>query len=152
MEIKQTEQLCRLVFGGKFGLERETLRVTPQGYLSQTPHPFPGNPHIDRDFCESQIEIISPICTTISELYRAVECIDRETKEGLKKLNPPEYLWPFSNPPYVPSEAQESCTIRKCTEIIWLKNTVSGKCCFAVFILITPTRMNLFVLLWRPAV
>ncbi len=106
MEIKQTEQLCRLVFGGKFGLERETLRVTPQGYLSQTPHPFPGNPHIDRDFCESQIEIISPICTTISELYRAVECIDRETKEGLKKLNPPEYLWPFSNPPYVPSEAE----------------------------------------------
>ena len=85
MEIKQTEQLCRLVFGGKFGLERETLRVTPQGYLSQTPHPFPGNPHIDRDFCESQIEIISPICTTISELYRAVECIDRETKEGRKQ-------------------------------------------------------------------
>ncbi|MDD5953524.1 MAG: hypothetical protein PUC32_07785 [Oscillospiraceae bacterium] len=106
MELKKTEELCRLAFAGQFGLERETLRVDSDGYLSQTPHPFPGNPHIDRDFCESQIEIISPVCRSISELYRAVEDIDRETKAGLNALNPPEMVWPFSNPPYVVSEEQ----------------------------------------------
>lgn len=105
MEIKPTEQLIKLVFDGQFGLEREMLRVNGQGYLSQTPHPFPGNHgYIDRDFCESQVEIITPVCRSISELYREIDRIDRETKAGLQKLNPPEYLWPFSNPPYVRSE------------------------------------------------
>lgn len=105
MEIKHTEQLYQLVFDGTFGLERETLRVGQDGYLSQTPHPFPGNPRIDRDFCESQIEIISPVCPTIGALYQEVDKIDAETKAVLQKLDPQEYVWPFSNPPYVVSEA-----------------------------------------------
>lgn len=104
MEITKTERLTKLVFDGEFGLEREMLRVDQKGYLSQTPHPFPGNAHIDRDFCESQIEIISPVCSSIDALMQAVESIDREAKEGLSRLDPPEYLWPFSNPPYLPAE------------------------------------------------
>lgn len=104
MSAKNEASLYRLAFDGDFGLERENLRVDSQGFLSQTPHPFPGNPSIDRDFCESQIEIVSPVCHTISELYRAVEQIDEETKAGLRALQPREYLWPFSNPPYITGE------------------------------------------------
>ena len=37
----------------EFGIERESLRVTSDGKLSQTKHPFFGDPHIDRDFCIS---------------------------------------------------------------------------------------------------
>ena len=104
MAAKTEPTLYQLAFDGSFGLERETLRVDEQGFLSQTPHPFPENPRIDRDFCESQIEIVSPVCSSISELHRAVELIDEEAKAGLKKLSPKEYLWPFSNPPYILGE------------------------------------------------
>ena len=31
------------LWGGTFGLERETLRVTTDGYMAQSPHPFPND-------------------------------------------------------------------------------------------------------------
>ena len=43
--------------GGTFGLERETLRVTSDGRMAHTPHPFPEDAHIVKDFCENQAEI-----------------------------------------------------------------------------------------------
>ena len=49
-------------YAGKFGIERETLRVDSQGKLAQTPHPFGSDEHITRDFCENQIELITPVC------------------------------------------------------------------------------------------
>ena len=104
MAAKTEPTVYQLAFDGDFGLERETLRVDERGFLSQTPHPFPGNPRIDRDFCESQIEIVSPVCRSISELYNAVESTDEETKAGLQERAPREYLWPFSNPPYILGE------------------------------------------------
>ena len=45
----------------EFGIERESLRVNADGTLAQTPHPFVGNAHIDRDFCENQVEIIGSV-------------------------------------------------------------------------------------------
>ena len=42
---------------GTFGLERETLRVTSDGRMAHTPHPFPDDAHIVKDFCENQAEI-----------------------------------------------------------------------------------------------
>ena len=45
------------LWGGTFGLERDTLRVTTDGYMAQSPHPFPNDPHIVKDFCENQAEI-----------------------------------------------------------------------------------------------
>ena len=39
-------------FSGKFGIERETLRIDSHGRLAQTPHPFGNDEHITRDFCE----------------------------------------------------------------------------------------------------
>lgn len=47
-------------FEGGFGLERETLRIDKNGRLAQTPHPF-DDPHLQRDFCENQLEIITVV-------------------------------------------------------------------------------------------
>ena len=43
---------------GNFGLEREALRVTKDGRMAQTPHPFPpDHPRIVRDFCEIEYAV-----------------------------------------------------------------------------------------------
>ena len=51
--------------GGRRGLERETLRVTPEGRVSARPHPAAfgsalANPHITTDFSESLLELVTP--------------------------------------------------------------------------------------------
>ena len=45
----------------EFGIERESLRISGDGRLAQTPHPFECNKNIDRDFCENQTELISDV-------------------------------------------------------------------------------------------
>ena len=45
----------KLFYKGKFGLERETLRVDINGRLAQTPHPFTEDGNITRDFCENLV-------------------------------------------------------------------------------------------------
>ncbi|MGK0222600.1 MAG: glutamate--cysteine ligase, partial [Limisphaerales bacterium] len=48
------------------GIEKESLRITPQGNLSQTPHP-PAlgsaltHPSITTDFSEAQLELITGV-------------------------------------------------------------------------------------------
>ena len=39
---------------GRFGLKKESLRVTEKGYLSHTKYPFGDDPRMERDFCENQ--------------------------------------------------------------------------------------------------
>ncbi len=90
------------LLSGKFGLERETLRVCPDGFTSQEKHPFPILPEVDRDFCENQVEIITPVCSSIEALYDILDDIHTSVTERLLHLEGgPEYLWPFSNPPYI---------------------------------------------------
>ena len=61
-----------------FGVEREGLRVTPQGRLALTPHPpiFGDklkNPYITTDFSESQIELVTPAFYSVDETYDFLE-------------------------------------------------------------------------------
>jgi glutamate--cysteine ligase len=55
----------QLLARGSRGLERESLRVTPDGRIAQTPHP-PAlgsaltNPHITTDYSEALIELVTP--------------------------------------------------------------------------------------------
>ena len=64
------------LFEGKFGIERETLRLDSFGRLAQTPHPFGEDPHITRDFCENQIELVTPVCNSIDEAVDALAELD----------------------------------------------------------------------------
>lgn len=87
---------------GFFGLERETLRVDSRGRLAQTPHPFGDDPQITRDFCENQIELITPVCRSVEETLDALETLDRRVRTALAERG--EYIWLYSNPPYITGE------------------------------------------------
>lgn len=92
----------KYLFDGSFGLERETLRVDENGALAKTPHPFPGSKYFDKDFCENQLELITPVCGSIESLMEELISLDSHAKCELKKNN--EYLWFNSNPPHINSE------------------------------------------------
>ena len=92
-----------LLLRGNFGLEKESLRVDGEGFLSHTNHPFPNDDHIVRDFCENQTEINTSVAKTAAEAVGALREYDRQIQKTLKCLPEREYLWPFSNPPYIPT-------------------------------------------------
>ena len=92
----------RLAQTAEFGIERESLRVTSDGKLSQTKHPFFGDPHIDRDFCENQVEIIGDVFNDPADLIFQLGGLLNEIDVELVKNN--ELLWAFSNPPKFDSE------------------------------------------------
>ena len=89
-------------YSGKFGIERETLRVDGQGRLAQTPHPFGNDELITRDFCENQVELVTPVCHSVDEAVEALAELDKRTREELAKNG--ESIWLYSNPPHFDSE------------------------------------------------
>ena len=96
------EKVRKLLFEGLTGLEKEGLRVTGEGFFAQTPHPFSADDrYIVRDFCENQTEINTPPKDTPKEAYEELKYQTRRIREKLSELKEPEYLWPFSNPPYI---------------------------------------------------
>jgi glutamate--cysteine ligase len=65
----------RLIARGRRGLERESLRVTPDGHIAQSPHPRSlgsslTNPHITTDYSEALIELVTPTFRDNEELLR----------------------------------------------------------------------------------
>lgn len=87
---------------GTFGLERETLRVTSDGYMAQTPHPFPDDEHIVKDFCENQAEINTGVHNTAQGAINELKKHSERLKEKIKKRG--ESLWMYSNPPHIKNE------------------------------------------------
>jgi hypothetical protein len=55
----------QIVQGGRKGVEKESLRVTPDGHIATTPHPRAlgsalTNEHITTDYSEALIELVTP--------------------------------------------------------------------------------------------
>ncbi len=91
-----------LLCTGEYGLEEERLRVTASGMIADTDHPFAGDPHRDRDFSESQLEMITGVYPTVSMAVEGLSRIVTETQARLKvRTSGAEAVWPFSNPPFV---------------------------------------------------
>lgn len=99
------EKVRELLLKGKFGLEKESLRVTPDGYFAHTPHPFMGEEHIVRDFCENQTEINTPVVNSAREAVEALERYTARIQKRLQTMPERELLWPFSNPPFIRGES-----------------------------------------------
>ncbi|MGM9605501.1 MAG: hypothetical protein ACI3XG_10625 [Faecousia sp.] len=99
------QKIRELLLKGNFGLEKESLRVDEKGFLSHTSHPFPNDDHIVRDFCENQTEINTPVAHSAAEAVQALVKYDVRIQKTLKRLPQREFLWPFSNPPYIRNEA-----------------------------------------------
>lgn len=98
------EKVRSLLFQGWFGLEKEGLRVTGEGRFAHTPNPFPKHPHIVRDFCENQTEINTGISPTAEGVVEELEQYTDEILHTLNHLPEKEYLWCFSNPPFIEKE------------------------------------------------
>lgn len=82
------------------GIEKESLRVSPEGHISQTSHPAAlgsplTNPYITTDFSESLLELITPAYDSIDECLTMLENIHRFT---LQNLGNSEMLWVASMP------------------------------------------------------
>lgn len=90
------------LLAAEFGMERESLRVNPDGTLAHTPHPFGEHKNIDRDFCENQLELISDVFPSADALTHQLNSLQDEIYAALEKNG--ELLWPFSNPPRVSGE------------------------------------------------
>lgn len=95
--------------GIRRGIERETLRVTPDGNLAATQHPEAlgaplTHPWITTDYAESMLEFITPAHTDGVESIEVLSDIHRYTQLQLGG----ELLWPFSMPCAVDDEADIS--------------------------------------------
>ena len=88
----------------EFGLEKESLRVLGDGTFAHTPHPFPVDKYIVRDFCENQIEINTGVSSNEEDTINELESYERYVRDVLRNLPEKEYVWHFSNPPYIKDE------------------------------------------------
>ena len=89
---------------GNIGLEKENLRINENGYFAQSAHPFPNDKNIVRDFCENQIEVNTGVSTSAEGVVNELTEYTRKIQKKLSELKEREYLWPFSNPPYIINE------------------------------------------------
>ncbi len=93
---------------GLFGLEKENLRVNPDGTLALTPHPKAlgdklKNPYITVDFSESQLEMITPPLPSIEQAHGFLSTIHEVVSANIGE----ELLWPSSMPPILPEAEDE---------------------------------------------
>lgn len=82
------------------GIERESLRMQSNGYLSQSDHPIAlgsalTHPHITTDYSEALMEFITPPLTSITEALSYLRNIHTVVNQHLAEG---EKLWPLSMP------------------------------------------------------
>lgn len=100
----EDEAVKKHILEGRFGLEKESLRVLENGKFAHTLHPFPEDEHIVKDFCENQTEINTSVHDSIKGAVGELWFHNRRICKKLQELPEREYLWPFSNPPYIENE------------------------------------------------
>lgn len=99
------KNIIKNMYKGSFGIEKESLRVQKDGFLAHTAHPFGNNTHIDRDFCENQVEIVTDVFDDTGSAFSQLSELHNNVIKKLNSLETGgEILWLFSNPPYVKSE------------------------------------------------
>jgi len=91
--------------GIRRGVEKESLRVKPDGKLADTPHPAGlgsslTHPHITTDFSESQIELITGIHTDAESCLAQLTEIHQAVYQHLGQ----ELLWGTSMPCGLPAD------------------------------------------------
>src|SRR4051812_28234790 len=87
------------------GIEKESLRVEPDGALALTPHPRElgsalTHPHITTDFSESLIELITGVHTGVESCLEELERIHQFVYRRIGR----ELLWGASMPCCLPDE------------------------------------------------
>ncbi len=89
------------------GVERECLRVDPQGGIAKTPHPQAlgaalTNPFVTTDYSEALLELITPPCRGAGATFEFLTDIHQFVDA---RLDDEEQLWPSSMPCVVNGDA-----------------------------------------------
>lgn len=108
-EILKNKELHPYLLKVRYGLEKESQRVTLAGDLVHTEYPKTlGNrsnhPYIQTDFAETQMELITPVTESIPELFRYLAALHDVT---YRSMNEGEMLWPLSMPPALPEKDED---------------------------------------------
>jgi glutamate--cysteine ligase len=90
------------------GIEKESLRVTPEGRLAQTDHPRAlgsalTHPYITTDYSEALLELITPVSDSIEQCLGFLEDLHKFVYDNLPAG---ERLWVASMPCLLESEEQ----------------------------------------------
>jgi glutamate--cysteine ligase len=100
-QLQNLAQPERKALLGKIGrgIEKESLRVTPEGKLAQTPHPAGlgsalTHSSITTDYSEALLEFITPVSNSIEDSLAELEDIHSYTYRQI----PGEMLWATSMP------------------------------------------------------
>lgn len=102
-----SNQTPDLLHQGLRGIERETLRVTPQGELARTPHSRSlgsalTHPQITTDYAEALMEFITPAQPDIATVLEQLDASHRFSAAILQGED--EYFWANSMPCILPDE------------------------------------------------
>ncbi|MEP4300258.1 MAG: glutamate--cysteine ligase, partial [Paraglaciecola sp.] len=106
----QNPSIMKTLTGIKHGVERETLRINPNGGLAQTPHQESlgaalTHEFITTDFSESLLEFITPPETSIDKTIGQLKDVHKFVMTNIGE----ERLWPMSMPCFI--ENQEAIPI-----------------------------------------
>lgn len=98
----------RRLSGMRRGLEKESLRVRPDGTLALTPHPAAlgsalTHPNITTDFCESQIELVTGAHVSHEAVLRELRLLHQFTYQVMAAQGD-EMLWVSSMPCGLPTD------------------------------------------------
>jgi len=108
LTLQQTEiknKIKSYLLSGNFGIEKEHMRMSKDKKISQTKHPFTdkrNHRYISTDFCESQVEMVTPMCKSVSEAYNFLINIHNVVVDTIAQNG--EWLWQLSNPPSIISD------------------------------------------------
>jgi glutamate--cysteine ligase len=96
----------QIIQGGRKGLEKESLRVSADGHIAQTPHPRElgsalTNEHITTDYSEALIELVTPTFRTSWELLQYLLDLHQFVYQHLGD----ELLWATSMPSILDGDA-----------------------------------------------
>ena len=96
-----------ILHGGLRGVEKESLRISPDGFLSQTSHPAGlgsalTNRYITTDFSEALLEFVTP---ALSTTWEALRCICDIHQFAYRHLGD-EMLWTASMPCQTPADTE----------------------------------------------
>ncbi|WP_338471186.1 bifunctional glutamate--cysteine ligase GshA/glutathione synthetase GshB [Niallia sp. XMNu-256] len=113
-EMLANDRVKPYLLKARYGIEKESHRVDLSGNLAKTDHPKSlgirdDHPYIQRDFAETQLELITPVTETIKDLFDYLAAIH---DVAYRSLDENEMLWPLSIPPQLP-EKEEDIVIAK---------------------------------------
>jgi glutamate--cysteine ligase len=96
------------LLGIRRGIEKESLRVQPNGALALTPHPLAlgsalTHPNITTDFCESQPELITGVHAGVQDCLDELIQVHQFTYRALRAAGD-EMLWAASMPCGLPGD------------------------------------------------